>query len=147
MESPLGSYAQYVHSIYSLLADRPTVASHTLAVYTVSQTIGITRGHVVFRSGHVLDVFEQIDFVSRRILKYFYGLISEGETLWWYDPMPHPDVHDLQGTHPHHKHIPPDIKHLRIPAPGMSFTEPNLPRLLQEVESLIEGGPVMEGQS
>ena len=42
-------------------------------------------------------------------------------------------------THPHHKHLPPDIKHHRIPAPGLSFTAPNLSFLIEEIEtSLIE---------
>jgi hypothetical protein len=36
-------------------------------------------------------------------------------------------------TVPHHKHTPPDVKHHRIPAPGLSFTRPNLPFLLQEI--------------
>lgn len=40
----------------------------------------------------------------------------------------------LASTHPHHKHIPPDIKHNRIPAPGLSFTRPNLPFLIEEIE-------------
>lgn len=40
--------------------------------------------------------------------------------------------------HPHHKHIDPDIKHHRIPAPNMSFTQPNLAALIQEIEKLIE---------
>jgi hypothetical protein len=31
-------------------------------------------------------------------------------------------------TLPHHKHILPDIKHHRIPAPDMSFTHPNYSR-------------------
>jgi hypothetical protein len=44
----------------------------------------------------------------------------------------------LQSTHPHHKHIPPDIKHHRIPAPEMSFNQPNLPVLIHEIEVLIE---------
>ena len=35
------------------------------------------------------------------------------------------------------KHVPPDIKHHRIPAPDISFTRPNLPVLLQEIEALI----------
>jgi len=39
----------------------------------------------------------------------------------------------LASTHPHHKHIPPDIKHNRIPAPELSFTQPNLPFLMQEI--------------
>jgi len=137
MASALQSYAQYTQLIYSLLANRPTVASHTLAVYTVSQTVGLTRGKVLFHSGHQLHVFEQIDFVAQRILKYFYELTYEDESLWWYDPMPHPDVPELQSTHPHHKHTPPDLKHHRIPAPGLSFTEPNLLRLLEEAESLF----------
>jgi hypothetical protein len=39
-----------------------------------------------------------------------------------------------------HKHIPPDIKHHRVPAPEMSFTRSNLPLLLREIEALIEQG-------
>jgi hypothetical protein len=35
------------------------------------------------------------------------------------------------------KHIPPEIKHHRIPAPKMSFTHPNLLVLIQEIEDLI----------
>ena len=44
----------------------------------------------------------------------------------------------LASTFPHHKHIPPDIKHNRIPAPEISFTQPNLPVLIQEIEVLIK---------
>jgi len=43
----------------------------------------------------------------------------------------------LQSTHPHHKHIPPNIKHNRIPASEMSFTQPNLPVLIWEIETII----------
>jgi hypothetical protein len=137
MSAELRSHAEYARLVYSLLADRPTVESHSVAVYTVSQTIGMTRGQILFRSGHVLQVFEQVDFVAQRILKYFYELTYQGEPLWWYDPMPHPDVPELQDTHPHHKHVPPDVKHRRVPAAGLSFTEPNLPRLLEEIESIV----------
>jgi len=44
-------------------------------------------------------------------------------------------------TYPHHKHVPPDIKHHRIPAPEMSFTHPNLPVLIREVEELLQQQP------
>jgi hypothetical protein len=44
----------------------------------------------------------------------------------------------LAGTHPHHKHIQPGIKHNRIPAPGMSFTQPNIPALIKEIEHLMK---------
>lgn len=30
--------------------------------------------------------------------------------------------------------IPPDMKHHRIPAPIISFTRPNLPLLIEEIE-------------
>ncbi len=59
MSTALDSYAEYSRLIFSLLTDRATVERHTLAVYTTSRTIGITRGQIVFRSGHVLRVFEQ----------------------------------------------------------------------------------------
>lgn len=139
MPNELSSYSAYAQLIFFLLANRPGIDNHTVAVYTTSQTIGITRGQVLFRSGHILRVFEQIDFVAHRILRYFYELTYEDESLWWYDSMPHPDIVELQSTHPHHKHVPPDIKHHRIIAPDLSFTQPNLPLLLQEVEELLTG--------
>jgi len=40
---------------------------------------------------------------------------------------------------PHHKHIPPDIKHHRIPAPHLSFVEPNRPFLIEEIERELLG--------
>lgn len=50
----------------------------------------------------------------------------------------YPDDPSLQSTHPHHKHVPPDIKHNRVPAPEMSFTRPNLPVLIREVEAFVQ---------
>ena len=40
-------------------------------------------------------------------------------------------------THPHHKHVPPNIKRNRIPAPEISFGQPNLPFLIEEIEANI----------
>lgn len=92
MTSALISQFAYSQFIYGLLTDRATVESHTLTVYTIGQTIGqtigILRGEIQFRSGHTLRVFEQIDFLSRRILKYSYEVYEQGLQLWWYDPMP-----------------------------------------------------------
>jgi len=42
----------------------------------------------------------------------------------------------LTSTHPHHKHLPPDIKRHRVPAPEMSYVQPNLPALIREIEAL-----------
>ena len=40
---------------------------------------------------------------------------------------------ELAGTYPHHKHVLPDIKHNRIPAPIIRFEQPNLPALIEEI--------------
>ena len=54
-----------------------------------------------------------------------------------YDCQPHPEDPTLASTHPHHKHIPPDLKRHRVPVPEMSFTRPNLPKLIAEIEALL----------
>ncbi|HMT19779.1 MAG TPA: hypothetical protein PKE20_00795 [Promineifilum sp.] len=36
--------------------------------------------------------------------------------------------------YPHHKHIPPDLKHHRVLAPDMSFDQLNLPFVIEEIE-------------
>ena len=38
-----------------------------------------------------------------------------------------------------HSHIPPDTKRHRIPASNLSFTRPNLPFLIEEIEQEILG--------
>ena len=131
----LESHEKYTQFIFSLLADRSSVAHHTVSVYTTSRTTGTVRGQVVFHSGHTLRVFEQVDFLQRRILNYFYEVTYQGERIWWYDPMPHPHVPELQSTHPHHKHVPPNIKRHRIPEARLSFVKPNLPWLIDEAEA------------
>jgi hypothetical protein len=67
-----------------------------------------------------------------------YEVYRGSERLYWYDDFPHPHDAGLASTFSHHKHVPPDIKHHRVPAPGMSFTQPNLPVLIGEVEELAE---------
>ncbi len=47
---------------------------------------------------------------------------------------------DLASTFPHHRHEPPDIKHNRRPAPGISFQSPNLPTLIADCAALGETG-------
>ncbi len=69
---------------------------------------------------------------------YGYKVWQGGEKLYWYDSQPHPNNPTLQSTHPYHKHIPPDIKCNRTPAPEMSFTQPNLPVLIREIETIIK---------
>jgi hypothetical protein len=42
---------------------------------------------------------------------------------------------DSGSDHASSQHIPPDMKHHRIPAPDMSFEHPNLPVLIWEILS------------
>jgi hypothetical protein len=70
------------------------------------------------------------------IASYGYEIYRGNERLFWYDDFPHPDDPSLASTFPHHKHVPPDIRNHRIPAPGLSFTVPNLPAILEEIEAV-----------
>jgi hypothetical protein len=81
-----------------------------------------------------------VQFVVSQILDYGYEVWVEGEKAYWYDPQPHPDDPSLRSTYPHHKHLSPDIKHNRQPAPGPSFEQPNLPFLIQEIEERFLNG-------
>ncbi|RMF27738.1 MAG: hypothetical protein D6759_17135 [Chloroflexi bacterium] len=83
---------------------------------------------------------EELDFAAGLITSYGYEVYRGQERLYWYDDFPHPDDPALASTYPHHKHVPPDIKRHRIPAPEISFTRPNLPVIIREIEALIEHG-------
>jgi hypothetical protein len=99
----------------------------------------ILRGEIELPQGIRLVVREQITFESGRgeILDYGYEVWQGIQLLYWYDSQPHPNNPALASTHPHHKHVPPDIKHNRIPAPGLSFLKPNLPFLIVEIEQAL----------
>lgn len=88
-----------------------------------------------FKNGLTLDVYERIqwDEGTLSIVSYSYEVLRGAAKLYWYDSQPHPGDRLLAVTHPHHKHVPPDIKHNRVPAPGMSFKVPNLEFLIEEI--------------
>lgn len=77
-----------------------------------------------------------LELSDGELLDYSYTVIRSNEKIRWYDPQPHPENPDLAATFPHHRHEPPDIKHNRRPAPGISFTEPNLPTLIADCLAL-----------
>jgi hypothetical protein len=130
------SRPDYERWLYAIPAIFSSVRSSTLRFFTTSATTGLIQGTVFFHNGHELRVSELVDFATGDILDYGYEVWRSSEKLYWYDPQPHPDDSTLAGTDPHHKHILPDIKHHRVPAPELSFTKPNLPFLIQEVEQL-----------
>lgn len=87
----------------------------------------------LIRNNIKLRVVETLDFIDQIILDYSYEVWIGDEKQYWYDFWPHPDIPELAETHPHHKHVHPDIKHNRIPAKQLSFNRPNLPYLIQEI--------------
>ena len=134
--NPLGSVANYSRFLATLL-ERPHVEHSTITVWPVSSYTGIVEGELFFIDGFRLRIREEIDFDEQLITAYGYEAYRKTEKLYWYDDFPHPNTPSLASTHPHHKHIPPNIKHNRIPAPGLSFTDPNLPQIIEEIERLI----------
>src|SRR5213078_397403 len=94
------------------------------------------RGEIIFFAGVRLVVAERLmlDAGTLLIVSYGYEVWRGAEKLYWYDSQPHPDDPTLATTLPHHKHVPPDPKHHRLPAPDLSFTPPNLPFLIAEIE-------------
>jgi len=118
------------------------VAYATLLLAQRRRQLAELTGEVVFRVGHRLVVYERLtwDTGSLLIEGYSYEVWQGEDKLYWYDSQPHPADVSLASTDPHHKHIPPGIKHHRVPAPGLSFHQPNLPFLIEEINrDLLDG--------
>jgi hypothetical protein len=140
MSNPLRTAEDYELFIYTLTDRFSSIHRSTVTFVRLGQTLGRIAGELFFAHGIRIVVRERILYNRLPAVLDWYGYeVWRGEEkLYWYDPQPHPHKPDLQSTHPHHKHLPPDIKHNRVPAPGMSFTTPNLPKVITEVEALIQ---------
>lgn len=130
------SLEDYEQLVYGLPQKYPEIAFSSLRVYTTGRGTALLRGSVSFRNGLELRVLETLDFVAGCISDYSYDVLHNNDPVRWYDPQPHPDNPDLASTFPHHRHEPPEIKQNRRPAPGISFTAPNLPTLIADCEEL-----------
>jgi len=138
--NPFQSLREYEEFIYTLRQQFPSVRQSTLVLIPRGRRIATLRGEVLFDRGFRLTITERLSEESGRVTieAYGYELWHDHEKLTWYDPQPHPGVAELQSSFPHHKHLPPDIKHNRVPAPEMSFDRPNLPALIIEIELLVQ---------
>jgi hypothetical protein len=134
-ENPLRSLAAYSSFVAELL-NRPAVERSTVVIWSASPYTGVAEGEVFFVQGLRLRMREELDFDAGLITSYGYEVYRLTERLYWYDDFPHPQDPTLASTFPHHKHVPPDIKHHRIPAPEIYFNRPNLPILVQEIETI-----------
>jgi len=125
--------------LYTLTDRFASVRRSTVTLVRRGTTLARVAGEIWFDHDIRLVVRERLVFDRLPLVVDWYGYeIWKGhEKLYWYDSQPHPDDPLLQSTHPHHKHIPPDMKQHRVPAPGMSFLQPNLMKLIPEIETLI----------
>jgi len=123
--------------VNSLPDQFPRIHTRRLLSLNVIKYYAELAGDVLFPDGYRLNVYERLswDAGPLTIEGYSYEVWRSSEELHWYNSQPHPNDPALAGTDPHHKHIPPDIKHHRVPAPGLNFAEANLPFLIREMES------------
>jgi hypothetical protein len=160
MPDPLSSPEAYQAFIYSLTERFSGIRRSTLVYIPSGELFGRAEGMLFFGQDVILCVQEYLNFelgviegygyeVSRAhavpdiadyapAAEYCQASYPGKDKLYWYDSFPHPDDSSLAITDPHHKHVPPDIKHHRIPAPELSFTRPNLPFLIREVGQLLD---------
>jgi hypothetical protein len=136
--NPYQSLREYEELVYRLPQQFLSIVSSTLVVVRRGARMVTVSGEIMFREGSRLVIKERLTFDAGPLvlIRYGYEVWRGAEKLYWYDSQPHPNDPTLAAIDPHHRHIPPDIKHHRVPAPQLSFTEPNLPFLIQEIEQL-----------
>jgi len=140
MSNPLRTIEDYELFLYTLKEQFPSVRHSTVILAKRGAYLARVSGELQFDHGFRLIVRERILYhrLPSLIDEYGYEVWQGKEKLYWYDPQPHPDEPTLQSTFPHHKHIQPNMKSNRVPAPGNSFNSPNLPGIIREIEGLIE---------
>lgn len=139
MSNPLRTIEDYELFVYSLADTFPSVTKSTVTFVRRGMSLARVAGEIHFAQGVRLVIRERVLYhrLPAVIDWYGYEVWQGNKKLYWYDSQPHPHDPSLQSTHPHHKHVPPDIKHNRIPAPDMRFDQPNIPALIREIEQLI----------
>ncbi len=139
MNDPLRTAEDYELFLYTLSDHFPSIRHSTLTFVRQGASLARVSGELHFAYAIRLVIRERLTFdrLPVTVDGYGYEVWRGEEKLYWYDSQPHPDDSALQATPPHHKHLPPDIKHNRIPAPEMSFSRPNLPILIHEIEELM----------
>jgi len=139
MNNPLRTIDDYELFLYTFTEQFPSVRHSTMTLVRMGASLARVSGELHFDQNIRLVVRERILYHRLPAVIDWYGYEArrDAEELYWYDSQPHPNDPTLQSTHPHHKHIHPDIKHHRIPAPEMSFSRPNLPTLIREIETIL----------
>jgi len=139
MKKFMQTIEDYELFLYTLTDKFPSLKRSTVVLIRRGATLARVSGELHFDNGFRLVIRERLLYHSSPIIIDWYGyeIWKKDEKLCWYDSQPHPGEPELKSTHPHHKHIQPNMSRNRIPAPKMSFNHPNLPELIREIESLI----------
>jgi hypothetical protein len=140
MSNPLRTLEDYELFLYTLTDRFPSIRRSTVTCVRRGASLARIAGELFFDRKVRVVIRERILYHRLPVVIDWYGYeVWQGDRkLCWYDSQPHPNDATLQSTYPHHKHIPPDVKHNRVPAPAMSFSQPNLPALVKEVEAIVE---------
>ncbi len=133
MSAPLDDIASYSALVYGLAQRHLFVINSTLALAPIGATLAKLEGRIECMDHIHLEVWELIDFAAKRIRSYSYEVYRNDEKICWYDSWAHPEIPGLASTFPHHKHLPPNLRENRVPAPGVSFDSPNLDVVLEDV--------------
>ena len=139
MSNHFRSPEDYELFLYTITEQFPSVKHSSLAFIRRGISLARVAGELSFDNNIRLIIRERILYHCSPIIidSYGYEVWEEKEKLYWYDSQPHPNEPSLMLTYPHHKHIPPDIRNNRIPAPKLSFISPNIVVLINEIEILI----------
>lgn len=139
MKSPLRTPEDYELYLYTIKDEYNFIQHSTLTFIRRGSSLARVSGELHFAQKIRLVIRERIIFDRLPAIIDWYGYeVWQGDKkLYWYDSQPHSNDPTLQSTHPHHKHIHPNIKHNRVPAPEMSFTQPNLSNLIKEIKFLL----------
>lgn len=140
--NPFQSLRDYEEYVYTLQQQYPSIKASSLVVIRRGKLVARLQGELTFAEGYRVTISERLSQEMEGVVieAYGYEIWHNAEKLSWYDSQPHPNEASLASSHPHHKHIPPNIKRNRIPAPQMSFERPNLTEIIQEIEDLIGKG-------
>ncbi|MEW6368719.1 MAG: DUF6516 family protein [Acidobacteriota bacterium] len=135
--NPFQSLSDYERFIYTLQRRFPRILRSTLTLIRRGRLLAELSGEIMFDNGRRLLIYERLSWETGplQIEGYSREVWHGGQISYWYDSQPHPNDPLLAGTAPHHKHVPPDIKHHRVPAPALTLTAPNLPFLIEEIEA------------
>jgi hypothetical protein len=136
--TPFASLREYEQFIYTLPQQFPGIVQSSLVGIQRGRQYAELTGEIHFGNQHRLVVYGRLFWQAGplTIEGYSYEVWYGSKKLFWYDSQPHPHDPILASTDPHHMHTPPDIKRHRVPAPDLSFSQPNLPVLVTEAQVL-----------